>query len=92
MKCWQEEWDATEKGRWTRALMPHVKYEELDEPTTFWLSQGLSGHGVFASFLYKYKRRNSPLCRCEAEEETPEHVLTQCPLYADGRPEALDVQ
>lgn len=92
MRIWQEEWNASEKGKWTKALLPMVEDNEEEEvpAPSFWLSQGLSGHGVFASYLYKFKRRRSPVCRCGAEIESPEHIFRQCRLYKEGRPSRLD--
>lgn len=98
-KCieqWRTEWTNSEKGQWTQTLLLTIELEDADgvadgaRAPDFWLSQGLSGHGVFALYLYKYKRRRSPRCRCGAGEETPDHVFNHCLMYAVDRPAKLD--
>ncbi|XP_030758070.1 uncharacterized protein LOC115883805 [Sitophilus oryzae] len=49
---WQEEWDTSDKGRWTRKSIHNVedwtsrKHEDVD----YYITQFLSGHGVFMDF------------------------------------------
>ena len=47
---WNEEWTKTEKGAWTKILLPEAR--EHNEVCDFYLSQGLSG-GAFGSYLRK---------------------------------------
>ena len=59
----------------------------LDQPSPcFALAQALSGHGVFAAYLYRFKRQETPKCPCGYIEEMPEHLFTQCAVYQLGRP------
>lgn len=86
--AWNREWSRSDKGQWTRELMPTVK--EQPGSTNFWLTQGLSGHGVFGDYLHRRNRRASPRCRCGADRETAAHIFRECPRHADNRPDALD--
>jgi len=84
MSKWQAEWDCCRRGAWTKKVLPTVS---LDQPSPcFALAQALSGHGVFAAYLYRFKRRETPKCRSGYIEEIPEHLFTQCTLYQLGRP------
>lgn len=89
LRKWQEDWKNSERGAWTKELLPTVSTVET-EALTFYLAQALSGHGVFASYLYKYKCRRSPWCQCGQEIENPEHVFRTCERCANGRPQELD--
>jgi len=37
------------------------------------------------------KRRRDPKCECGEAEESPEHILKNCQIYAAGRPPELKV-
>lgn len=88
MTKWQQEWDSTEKGRWTHRLIPDVstwvnrKHGEVN----FHLTQFLSGHGCFRQYLHRFGHAASPFCpECENVEETPEHVVFICPRFEEVR-------
>ncbi len=80
---WQSWYTANKTGNWTRKLIPEVS-NKASWNLDFHTSQALSGHGVFRAYLCKMKRADSPLCEC-GEAETAEHILTKCPLFAEGR-------
>lgn len=84
---WQRRYDNCGHGAWTRRLIPVVGtcIEQLD----YDLAQGLSGHGAFREYLYRFKRFQSPLCSCCQADETPEHVFAECEIYRADRPEVL---
>lgn len=85
---WQQEWNNAEKGRWTYRLIPNVslwvnrKHGEVN----FHLTQFLSGHGCFRKYLHRFGHASSPCCPdCENVEETPEHVVFECPRFEEVR-------
>lgn len=85
---WQQEWDNAGNGRWTHRLIPNVsewvnrKHGEVN----FHLTQFLSGHGCFRKYLHRFGHAPSPLCpECGNEEETPEHVVFECPRFDEAR-------
>lgn len=78
---WQELWEAEVAGRWTARLIPQVdnwvnrKHGEVN----FYVTQFLSGHGYFRSYLYKMRKVNSSQCRyCGAAEDTAQHTIFEC--------------
>ena len=92
MVKWQQEWDITEKGRWTYRLIPNVtlwasrKHGEIN----FYLTQFLSGHGCFRKYLHRFGHAGSPCCpECIDTEETPEHVIFYCPRFEAVRSEMV---
>lgn len=82
-QMWQEEWDASEKGLWTKKLLPKVI---VGDPENIFLTQALTGHGFFNAYLYKGKRQNMPTCPCLEDEQTVGHVMEYCPQCIKGRP------
>ena len=85
---WQQEWTNSAKGRWTHKLIPSIlkwtsrKHGETD----FYLTQLLSGHGCFRSYLFKYKLDNSPNCpSCMNTIEDAEHVFFMCDRFLNER-------
>ena len=70
---------------------------------TFRLTQALSAHGCFRSYLLRFKRAADSYCTyCMDPEDTAEHTLFTCPRWEDERavltrilrrpPEPADVQ
>jgi hypothetical protein len=90
LKAWQEDWDNSQKGRWTYRLIPSIK-EWLNRPhgeVNFHLTEFLSGHGGFGEYLYRIKRIATPYCNtCVQVIESPEHVLLKCPRFNIERQE-----
>lgn len=91
MDEWQTRWDSSQTGRHLYKFFPSVK-ERL--PKT-WLdidhfsSQFLTGHGNFKAKLYSFTLVDSPYCECSVPEcqveQTAEHILWECPLWAMER-------
>lgn len=54
----------------------------------FYSTQLMIGHGVFASYLHRIGKADSPICGyCRMEEDTAEHTLTKCQEWAVERGE-----
>ncbi|KAH8391447.1 hypothetical protein KR200_011997, partial [Drosophila serrata] len=54
-ESWQAKWDPSSKGRWTHRLIPNhghgsTGFQQVD----FYLTQVLSGHGCFRSYLKRF--------------------------------------
>ena len=88
MTMWQQRWQTSPKGRWTHRLIPDIRswidrrHGDLD----FHLTQILSGHGCFRSYLYRFHRDTSPNCpACTECLEDSEHVLFHCPRFVSIR-------
>lgn len=81
---WQNRWNASPKGRWTYRLLPDITiwYNRKVGELNFYITQFLTGHGVYRNYLYKYGHDDSPLCpHCDDEEESAEHVFFHCPRF-----------
>src|SRR5699024_3894995 len=79
-----------QKGSWTRAIFPTIEHRRKTGTfqLEFVLTQFLSGHGKFGSYLTRFTRRDDPSCEC-GDFQDPEHLLFQCTLMADLREEIL---
>lgn len=84
---WQKSWESSDKGRDLFRFFPDVgermraHWVEPDYVT----SQLLTGHGCFRSRLRKLGLSDWSGCVCGEEEETRDHILWHCPLYAESR-------
>jgi len=86
---WQEEWDngVNGKGRWTHKLIGR-----LDEwlsckagQVTYHLTQLLSGHGCFGSYLHRFHLLETDACaQCGHVPDDPEHAIFSCELAVPG--------
>jgi hypothetical protein len=56
----------------------------------FLLTQFLTNHSSFRSYLHKINRTPSPNCNCpEKAIQTACHLMTECSLFSNDRPEVL---
>lgn len=82
---WQARWSNSAKGRWTHTLIPDIGtwYSRKHGYVNYYLTQFLSGHGCFRSYLYRFGRDSSPFCPyCIGIMEDPEHVFFVCPRFS----------
>jgi len=89
---WQARWDrsATTPGavgrRWTHRLLPNIARWLSRPPTTFHLTQALTAHGCFRSYLTRFNRADDSYCSyCMNPDDTAEHTLFVCPRWQDER-------
>lgn len=87
---WQAKWAQSTKGRWTYRLLPDIGtwmnrgYKEVD----YFLTQALTGHGCFRTYLYKRNRAEASSCvYCGAGDDDAEHTLFVCDRWNDERSE-----
>jgi hypothetical protein len=56
----------------------------------FILTQILTNHGSFRSYLHKMNKMPSPICSClEKAVQTAHHLLTECSPFSKERPAEL---
>lgn len=85
---WQEEWDASQKGRITHRFHSNIQ----DRLNAKWIHhnhytvQMLSGHGNFKSNLRKLGLTDTGSCTC-GKSDTVEHVIFECTLLTEIRNE-----
>ena len=85
---WNQIWSSATTGAQTRLFFPSVEAAAiLDSPLTpFFLCSFLSGHCVLNNFLFKIKRKPSPLCSClSGDEEDITHIIFVCSNYVSHR-------
>lgn len=90
LATWQARWSLDDgKASWTKAFLPSVsRWLESDGPErlTFHLTQALTGHGCFGSYLYKFRKVVSPYCQwCPGVTDNPDHTLFNCEKFNDER-------
>ena len=81
---WQSDWVKTTKGAVTKSLFPNVK-DRLSVNlklggvvTTF-----LTGHGKLKEYLYRFKIVDNPICLCNKDTQTVNHLLWDCEILND---------
>lgn len=53
---------------------------------TYRMSQIMTGHGCFSSFLFRIKRIDTPICfHCGTGIDSAEHTLEECPAWITER-------
>lgn len=81
---WQEGWSESDKGRWSYRLIPLIDpwLKRNHGEINYHITQFLTGHGCYRSYLHRFKNDSSPYCpRCKSTEETAEHVVFHCPRF-----------
>lgn len=75
-------------GRLTHQFLPIIS-EWLNKPfiqPDFHLTQILSGHGNFCSYLHRFKLQNSDICDCDnSSSQTVTHLIFYCNKFDNFR-------
>ena len=85
---WQRRWDIADKGRWTHRIIPCVLEwtERRHGLMTFHLTQVLTGHGCFRSYLKRIGVYESAECpTCSKTNKDVGHALFACPRFLEER-------
>uniref|UniRef100_A0A2S2P6S8 Retrovirus-related Pol polyprotein from type-1 retrotransposable element R1 2 n=1 Tax=Schizaphis graminum TaxID=13262 RepID=A0A2S2P6S8_SCHGA len=78
---WQNEWDTAENGRWTHRIIPTIKpwLQRKHGKIGYHLTQALTGHGCFNSYLKRFNKREDSVCfYCQHPMDDAEHTIFQC--------------
>ena len=78
---WQQSWEGVLHGRWTKQLIGDLRpwINRKHGETDFYLTQLLSGHGYFQSYLHKIgKSRSSDCLFCVGERDDACHIFFFC--------------
>jgi len=82
---WQNIWRTTPNASQTKLFFPSIS-DKLSlktlRPNNI-LTQFLSGHGNFGSYLKRFKLSDTDICNCGSAQETPLHVILDCVLFAE---------
>lgn len=89
LQRWQRRWDGSTKGRWTHRLIPNIRAWVCRRhgEVNYYLTQLLSGHGCFRSYLHRFGHEASPECSwCgPVFDESPEHTFFICGRFRPER-------
>lgn len=74
---WNVQQQCETRGECTRKLIPNINewVQRTHGNVDFHLTQVLTGHGCFCSYLHRFKKRESPVCRYCEEEDTAAHTI-----------------
>jgi len=77
---WQDRYDQSDKGEWTKKMIPNVSQRYvLPMRLDHYTSQILTGRGDFLAQLHRFKLANNPNCKCNiGGAETVAHVRLKC--------------
>ena len=88
LDAWQARWTSETRGAWTRRLIPNVRVwiERTHGVLDFHLTQLLSGHGSFETYLCGIGRRDTPTCpHCHRGDDDVEHTFFLCTKWMECR-------
>lgn len=94
--AWQDEWSSIppgEPGSAVRDIIPNIR-KWLERPggeMNYFLTQVLTGHGDFQSYLHRFgKAPSGTCCHCDlGVEDDAAHTLLKCPSLEEARSEAV---
>lgn len=81
LKKWQDKWDVGTTGRWTWRLIRNIE-AWVTRPfgrVNFHITQMLTGHGCFPSYLHRFRRLENEVCLdCNWQIDDVEHTIFRC--------------
>jgi len=80
---WENVWKTTTNASQTKLYFPTI-CERLKTKylrPNYQMTQFLSGHGNFKTYLKRFKLSVNELCDCDSSEESPNHLLLHCERY-----------
>ena len=91
IKIWNATYVSSANASHTKLYMPTI-FHRLSLPLwpNFILTQFLTNHGSFRSYLHKMNKTSSQTCSCpEKAVQTAHHLMTECSLFSSERPTVL---
>ena len=84
LKKWQRQWNTEPTCRNTRAILPTVderrfRVGRITRQKLNLICQAVTGHGLFAGHLSKWRSIEEKCKLCEEEAETSAHLWLRCP-------------
>lgn len=86
--AWRERLANESRGEWTRRLIPdlHTWINRPHGEVNYHLTQFLTGHGLFESYLHRMALAPSPRCRyCPGNIDDVHHTFFDCPRWTEER-------
>ena len=90
-KIWKAKYTNSTNASHIKQFIPTISHRlSISLRPNFNLTQFLTNHGGFRSYLHKMKKASSPTCICpERELQKAKHLMTECSLLAPNRPAVL---
>ncbi|KAH9521060.1 hypothetical protein DERF_004739 [Dermatophagoides farinae] len=83
LAAWNQEYMNDKFGRTVKSLFQTVDQVRKFSPyISFWLTQGLTGHGQFGQYLKEFGFASDASCQCGHQEQSVRHLRFECPLAA----------
>jgi hypothetical protein len=67
---WQKEWNASTKGKITKAFFPVIDRKSKKLQMNIKLSTIVTGHGTLRAYYHRFKIINDPACVCKMGPQT----------------------
>ena len=81
---WQSDWGKTTNGAVTKCFFPNVKDRlSVNLKLSGVISTFLTGHGKLKEYFYRFKIIDSPICLCNKDRQTVNHLLWECEILND---------
>lgn len=82
---WQTMWDNYEG--WTKIFIRNVKdwLQRKWGETNYYLTQALTGHGVFGTYLHRIGKAENDRCWYCEERDTAQHTIFECIKWVEER-------
>jgi len=92
-KIWNAIYINSANASHTNLFIPTISHRLfLSLWPNFLLTQFLTNHGSFRSYLHKINKTPSPNCNCpEKAIQTARHLMTDCSLFSKDRPAVLNL-
>ena len=91
--AWERAWEKEKSGKATKRLLPVPTKKVLE----FWRGQRKASVSIMMQirlniigmnrYLWRINKADSPDCSCDLGQQTPKHVLLECPSFEDERRE-----
>ncbi|XP_047532160.1 uncharacterized protein LOC125067543 [Vanessa atalanta] len=89
LRLWEERYKLGETAAITKLFFPSAKdahriIKKIE--INGYITQIMTGHGGFSSYLSRFKCKEDPSCACEqGVEETVPHLIVSCPIFQQRR-------
>ena len=89
LRRWQSEYQESVTGKITVKIIPDLKivYKNKSWYLNYYITQIITGHGNFGSYLQKYKATTSAECPECKTEDTSFHTILECKKFLKLREE-----
>ena len=82
---WQEEWQNITETAVTKSFFPNVQDRMKLRISVTPNITAMISHVKTKSYLHRFKMVDSPMCPCDSEEQSVDHILFSCRLLQKQR-------